>query len=250
MEAARELATVVGESNVLRDPATLGAYFRTPVDTSRLVAVAPGSTEEIRRIVRVCRASGTPLFTTYDTFFPEDAAQRGGVLVDFRRMDRIERIDSKNLCVHIQRGVTFEELEEALGAEGLTALKPAAATTRSVVCHAVARGMNLAAAKYPEVQAANLQVVLEDGEIHKTGSHANREDMADWKEDGGPNLSKWYLGADDVFGIVVRASVWIYPKFEGRHFGAFGFQNPEPALGLLRNLPRKELPQECLVLDR
>lgn len=250
MEVATELAAIVGQENLLRDPGALSAYFRTPVDASRLMAVAPGSTEEVCRIVQACRASGTPLFTTYDTFFSEDAARRGGVLVDFRRMDRIERIDSKNLCVHVQRGVTFEQLEEALAVEGLTALKPAAATTRSVVCHAVARGMNLAAAKYPEVQASNLQVVLEDGQIHKTGSHANTEEMADWKEDGGPNLSKWYLGADDVFGIVVRASVWIYPKFAGRRFGAFGFQKPEPALGLLRNLPRKELPQECLVLDR
>ncbi len=250
MEAAAELAAIVGEENLFRDPGTLGAYFRTRVDTSRLVAVAPGSTDEVCRIVRACRASGTPLFTSYDTFFSEDAARRGGVLVDFGRMNRIERIDSKNLCVHLQRGVTFEQLEEALAAEGLAALKPAAATTRSVVCHAVARGMNLAAAKYPEVQASNLQVVLEDGQVHRTGSHANSEEMADWKEDGGPNLSKWYLGADDVFGIVVRASIWVYPRFEGRRFGAFGFQKPEPALSLLRNLPRKELPQECLVVDR
>lgn len=250
MEIASELAAIAGEPSVFRDSGTLGAYFRTPVDTSRLLAVAPGSTEEVCRIVRACRNSGTALFTTYDTFFPQDAAWRGGVLLDFCRMDRIERIDSKNLCVHIQRGVTFEQLEKALAPEGLTVLKPAAATTRSVVCHAVSRGMNLAAAKYPEVQASNLQVVLEDGEIHRTGSHANSEEMADWKEDGGPNLSKWYLGADDIFGIVVRASIWVYPRFEGRRFGAFGFQRPEPALGLLRNLPRKELPQECLVLDR
>lgn len=250
MEIAKELASIAGEQNVFRDSGTLCGYFRTPVDTSRLVAVAPGSTEEVCRIVRACRDSRTALYTTYDTFFPQDTTRRGGVLLDFRRMNRIERIDSKNLCVHIQRGVTFEQIEKALAPEGLTVLKPAAATTRSVVCHAVSRGMNLAAAKYPEVQASNLQVVLEDGEIHRTGSHANSEEMADWKEDGGPNLSKWYLGADDVFGIVVRASIWVYPRFEGRRFGLFGFQKSEPALGLLRNLPRKELPQECLVLDR
>jgi FAD/FMN-containing dehydrogenase len=165
-------------------------------------------------------------------------------------MDRIERIDSKNLCVHIQRGVTFEQLDKALEPEGLTVLYPAASATRSVVCHAVSRGMFLAAAKYPEVQVTNMQVVLQDGAIHRTGSHANSEEMADWKEDGGPNLSKWYLGGDDIFGIVVRGSIWVYPRFQGRRFGAVGFGEQQRALKLLKELPRKELPQECLVMNR
>ena len=250
MEALSQLATIVGEPNVSRDPERLSSHFGKEVKASGLLALSPGSTEEVQRIVEVCRGSSTPIFTTYDTCFSKDVASREGVLLDFSRMNRIERIDSRNLCVHLQRGVTFEQLEEALEPEGLTALRPAASPSRSVVCHAVARGMYLSAAKYPEVQAANLQVVLQDGSIHRTGSHANSEEMSDWKEDGGPNLSKWYLGADDIFGIVVRGSIWVYPRFQGRHFDAFGFREQAPALKLLKELARKELPQECLVMNR
>ncbi|MEW6441462.1 MAG: FAD-binding oxidoreductase [bacterium] len=243
------LAAIVGEENVTADPASLASCFREPVEPTGLTAVRPAAAAEVQRIVEHCFASAVPIFTTYDACFPPEVASRQGVLLDFRRMDRIERIDSKNLCAHVQRGVTFEQLEEALRPEGLTALVPAAARTRSVVCHAVARGMNLTAAKYPEVQVSNMQVVLQDGRIHLTGTHAISEEMADWKEDGGPNLSKWYLGADDIFGIVVRGSIWIYPRFEGRFWDAFGFRDLEQALGLLRELPRLEITAECLVVN-
>lgn len=250
LECRSSLAGIIGEENVTSDPARLASYFTSKQEPANLVAACPAETEEVQRIVEHCHASAVPIFTTYDTYFPEEVALQTGVLLDFHRMNRIERIDSKNLCVHVQRGVTFEQLEQALAPEGLTALVPAAASTRSVVCHAVSRGMNLAAAKYPEVQASNMKVVLQDGRIHLTGGHAISEEASDWKEDGGPNLSKWYLGSDDIFGLVVRASIWVYPRFEGRSFEGYGFSDSGEALGLVKELPRLDLTAECLVMNR
>jgi len=250
MNRIPDLARIVGAEHVATAAESLSGCFQTGVEIAGPVAAAPGSTEEVQEIVRVCQASETPLFTTYDTFFPAEVARLPGVLLDFRRLNRIERIDPRNLCAHIQRGVTFEELDAALKPEGLAVLPPAAGATRSVVCHAVSRGMLLAAARYPDVQVSNMQVVLANGEIHRTGSHANSEETADWKEDGGPNLSKWYLGADDIFGIVVRGSIWVYPRFPGRQCRAFGFPEQGAPLALLKELPRLDLPQECLVMNR
>ena len=250
VDAQGRVAEIVGEGNVTRDPAGLASYFADQVDPKGLAAASPGTTEEVQKIVEVCQETGTPIFTTYETHFSEEVASWEGILIDFSRMNRIERIDSKNLCVHVERGVTFEQLEKALAAEGLTALVPAGARTRSVVCHTVSRGMNLAASKYPEVQASNMKVVLQDGRIHLTGGHAISEETSDWKEDGGPNLSKWYLGADDIFGLVVRASIWIYPRFEGRSFEMYGFSDSGEALDLLKELPRLDLTAECLVMNR
>ena len=250
LECRSSVAGIIGEENVTSDPARLASYFASRHEPTGLVAACPAETEEVQRIVEHCNASAVPLFTTYDKYFPEEVISQTGVLLDFHRMNRIERIDSKNLCVHVQRGVTFEQLEEALEPEGLTALVPAAARTNSVVCYAVSRGMNLAAAKYPEVQASNMKVVLQDGRIHLTGGHAISEETSDWKEDGGPNLSKWYLGSDDIFGLVVRASIWIYPRFEGRSFEGYGFSDSGEALGLVKELPRLDLTAECLVMNR
>ena len=97
--------------------------------------------------------------------------------------------------------------------------------------------MNLAASKYPEVQASNMKVVLQDGRIHLTGAHAISEETSDWKEDGGPNLSKWYLGADDIFGIVVRAASGSTRRFEGRSFEPSGSRNSGRRSSFSRNCP-------------
>jgi FAD/FMN-containing dehydrogenase len=250
VEIHRKMAAVVGPENVKDDPGFLSAYFLGQQGVSGLVVVLPAAVEEVQGVVRNCASDRIPLFTTYDTYLPDEAASASGVVIDFCRMNAIERIDAKNLCVHIQRGVTFEQLEEALRPQGLAALYPAAATTRSVLCHAVSRGINQAAARYPEVQVANMQVVLQDGSVHRTGSHANSEEMADWKEDGGPNISKWYLGADDVFGIVVCGSVWVYPRFEGRYFEAFGFEDRQAVVALAKDLARMELAAQCLAMNR
>ena len=250
IEYRSSVAGIVGKENVTSDPSRLASYFASRQEPKNLVAACPAETEEVQRIVEHCHASAVPIYTSYYTYFPEEVASQHGVLLDFHRMNRIERIDSKNLCVHVQRGVTFEQLEETLAPEGLTALVPAGARTRSVVCHTVSRGMYLAASKYPEIQASNMKVVLQDGQIHLTGAHAISEETSDWKEDGGPNLSKWYLGADDIFGLVVRASIWIYPRFEGRSFEMYGFSDSGEALDLLKELPRLDLTAECLVMNR
>ena len=125
LECRSSVAGIVGEENVTSDPARLASYFASKQEPRNLVAACPAETEEVQRIVEYCHAGAVPIFTTYDTYFPEEVASQDGVLLDFHRMNRIERVDSKNLCVHVQRGVTFEQLEEALAPEGLTALVPA-----------------------------------------------------------------------------------------------------------------------------
>ncbi len=245
-----KMARIVGKENVHTDACSLATYFLVPPRQTHVHLVQPASVVEVQSVVKTCVAEGIPMFTTYDTYLPDEAAEASGIVIDFSRMREIERIDSKNLCVHLQRGVTFEQLDHALKPLDLTILYPFAARTSSVLCHAVARGINVYAARYPEVQVSNMQVVLYDGSIHRTGSHANNQEMADWKEDGGPNISKWYLGADDIFGIVVCGSIWIYPERKERYFDAFGFDNAETARTLVKHLPRMELVAACLAMNR
>ena len=47
----KRLGRIVGEQRVLREPVQLGKYFSEPADTDDLVAVQPGSTEEVQEVV-------------------------------------------------------------------------------------------------------------------------------------------------------------------------------------------------------
>ncbi len=49
----KRLAGIVGEQHVLGKPDQLAEYFSEPVDTGDLLAVQPGSDEEVQEVVGV-----------------------------------------------------------------------------------------------------------------------------------------------------------------------------------------------------
>ncbi|MBW1990273.1 MAG: FAD-binding oxidoreductase [Deltaproteobacteria bacterium] len=245
------LASVVGHGQVTAEPDRVSAYFeQPPKQGARIFAVFPKSVEQVQGVVRVAGEFGVSVFTTSDTLFsPEAARADTAVLLDFSRMNAIERLDGKNLMAHVQRGVTFEQLKEALAPLGMKISMPAAATSTSVAEQYVARGVTLRAARYHEVAASNMQVVLADGRVHLTGSHALSEETADHKGDGAANLSQWYLGADDALGIVTRASVWCFPVWEKSVNLAYGFKTQPAAADFVKECCRRELCTMGLVMN-
>lgn len=248
-EVTENLSQIVGAEHVTQDPDTLSVYFRGPAPEIPLVAVAPKDAGEVVELVRYASKESVPLFTLKDTHFPEVFPESGGVIVDFNRMDAIEKVDKRNLTAYIQRGVTWDQLSDALESHGLKTLIPAAATSPYVLDNMVSRVIMRSAARYPEVQVSNMKVVLADGRIHLTGAHALSEDGCDSKDDGGPNLSKWYIGAEDIYGIPVRGTVWLYPVPKAETYLTFGFDDLAPAVTALRNIPRKEVCDQALVMN-
>ncbi len=248
-QVTKQLSEIVGSEHVILDTDKLSAYFRGPVPQVPLTAVTPKDADEVVELVQYASKEAVPLFTLKDTHFPEPFPESGGVILDFKRMNEIDRVDKRNLTAHIQRGVTWDQLGEALETQGLKTLMPAAATSPYVLDTLVSRVIMRPAARYPEVQVANLRVVLADGRVHLTGSHALDEDGCDSKDDGGPNVSRWYIGAEDIYGIPVRGSIWIYPVPKAETHLTFGYDDLAPALTAIRNIPRKEVCDQALVIN-
>ncbi len=179
---------------------------------------------------------------------PTDVGQHG-IILDFCRMTAIGKLDKRNFLAHVQRGLTFEALKKELDAQGLKISAPLAATSDSVLCNLVNRTPLKKATLYPEVHLYNMRVVLPDGSLLRTGSHALNEQV-DSPNEGAPNLSRWNIGSDDIFGVVTRATIWLYPKTECRDALLFGFDRMEDVVTALRNGPRTELGWEYLAANR
>jgi len=243
-------STIVGEGGVRADQETVAAYFEAPPDYDDLVAVLPKSHDEVSRIAALASEQEIALNTLSDRTLSSAALPRRGAVLDFSRMDTIERLDHKNLMVHLQRGVTYEALGRALEGTGTKAMYPAAATTSSVACNALNNAIFRCATRYPELQFSNLYVILADGRLHKTGSHALSEEISDWRDEAGPHISKWYNGAGDIYGIMTRASALLYPRIEAREVRAYGFDRAGAAAAAMKEISRKEICQECLAMDR
>lgn len=244
-----DLERIVGSGHVTQDENDLSVYFHDEAPPVPLVAVFPETQEQVIELVSLAHRESVPLFTLKDSCFASPPAESSGIILDFKRMNLIEGVDTRNLTAHIQRGVTWDQLAEDLKRNNVKTLMPAAAASPYVLDSMMCRVIMRSAARYPEVQISNLKVVLADGRILMTGSHALDEDGCDSKDDGGPNLSRWYIGAEDIFGIPVRASIWIYPLPLAEEFLFFGFDNLLPAIQAIRDMPRKEVCDQALVMN-
>ena len=125
-ETRTRLGDIVGDAAV-SEPA--GAAVRERRDGAMAFAprlsVRPTETDQVQKIVAWANESGTPLVPLSSGGPHLHGASvpsvPGAVQVDLRGMARILGIDRRNRLVHVEPGVTFEQLIPALAAEGLRA---------------------------------------------------------------------------------------------------------------------------------
>ncbi len=245
-----QLEEVVGKENFIQDEAELAAYFHKEQSTDGMVVVRPNGVEDLQKIMTLASDNGTPVYTLNDGRLESEWTLKEGIILDFCNMNKIEKLDPQNLTVRVQRGVTWEQLQKACAEAGVRVATPLAASSDSVLCNYVGRNIVKRSNRCPEVQATTLQAVLPGGRVYKSGSHALSEDVGpEWRDDGGPSLSRWFFGADDIFGVVSRASVYIYPSYEARDVMCFAFEDLPSVVNALRNIPRTELGMEYIAAN-
>ncbi len=245
-----ELKALVGPENVAEGPEAAKGFLRRGSRVPEWIRVSPATTEEVQAIVNLAREEKVGIVTCTDRCaLPEDL-DREGILIDFSRLNKIERVDTRNLVAHVERGVTWDQLNAELAPLGVKTYAPVAANSSSVVETIVARGVGKWITKFPDYPLMNMKVVLSDGEVLKTGTHGFNEEAADGRNEGGPNLSQWHVGGDDVFGVVTRASIMLWPVCESRSCLVYGFEKIEEVLKALKEIPRTELGVEYVAVNR
>ncbi len=132
-ELLEQLKKIVGDEWACDDPAVLIGYSRDQsleIARNPNIVVLPETTEQVSRIVKLAnryRVAVTPWSTGANTA-GGCIPQRGGILLDMRRMDKILDIDEENMSVRIQPGVTFGKVyveAEKLGLRNICPSAPA-----------------------------------------------------------------------------------------------------------------------------
>jgi len=244
------LKAIVGEESVRSGSDATKPFLRPGQDAPGLTVVSPESSEDVQAIVNLVRENKASIVTCNDLALLAEDLDRKGILMDFSRMNTIERLDNRNLVGHIQRGVTWDQLLTELKKLGLKTTAPIAAESTSPVECIVARGVGKSITKFPDYALMNMKVVLANGNVHKTGTHGLNEDASDGRNDGSANLSQWYVGADDILGIVARASIMLYPICEARSCRIYGFEDVNELMKAMKDVPRTELGVEYLGINR
>ena len=139
--AEKDLAKIVGSSNVFDSPSILEKYSKDSSFVPRVsprCVVRPGNVEEVQGIVKWANDTLTPLVpvSSGSPHFRGDTVPSvgGAVIVDLSRMNKIIRIDPRNKIAMVEPGTTYGKLQMELIKEGLCAYMPLAPrSSKSVI---------------------------------------------------------------------------------------------------------------------
>jgi D-lactate dehydrogenase (cytochrome) len=221
-----DLTDIVGKENVSTDDGDLTAHsgsewssYSISVNERPFLIVYPSSTEEVSRIMKVCHHRLIPV-TPYSggtSLEGHYAPTKGGVCIDFRRMDQVISLNQDDLDVTVQPAVGWEDLNEELAKDGL--FFPPDPGPGAMIGGMVGTGCSgTNAYRYGTMRewVLSLTVVLSDGTVIKTRQRPR-------KSSAGYDLTKVFIGSEGTLGLVTEATLklTVLPKSQNVAVASF-----------------------------
>jgi D-lactate dehydrogenase (cytochrome) len=209
-----DLVAIVGGDNVSTTASDLESHSGSSWSThptlpgdQPFMIVKPFTTEEVSKIMKVCHERRIPVTpysggTSLEGHF---AATRGGVCIDFSRMDKILTLHKEDLDVIVQPAVGWEVLNGELAKVGLFfPPDPGPGAQIGGMVGTGCSGTN--AYRYGTMKdwVISLTVVLADGTIIKTRQRPR-------KSSAGYDLTRLFIGSEGTLGLITEATLKVTP---------------------------------------
>jgi FAD/FMN-containing dehydrogenase len=216
--------------------------------------VAPGSVEEIQKIVKLANKYKIPIYPyTYGTNTGSSAIPfSGGIILILRRLDRIIEIDKDSSAAIIEPGVSWGKLRKEAKKKGLDIIPPLGPYTGSPIGSYQWLCLTFYGSRYSTDRALSLEVVLPNGEILRTGSWALPEKVEKnpfFRYAFGPDLTGLFRSSMGNLGIITKMAIRLRPLHDVEELIEIGFNNLESALRAMQAIDRKEI-SLSLIMER
>ncbi len=172
------------------------------------------------------------------------AATRGGICIDFGRMDKILKLHKEDLDVIVQPALGWELLNEELAEEGL--FFPPDPGPGAMIGGMVGTGCSgTNAYRYGTMRewVISLTVVLADGTVVKTRQRPR-------KSSAGYDLTKTFIGSEGTLGLVTEATLKVTVKPKSESVAVASFPTVRDAAELVARVVGEGVPLAAIeVLD-
>ena len=208
----QKLAAIVGEENISRDQSILYLYSSDVAFESDKWAdfvIRPFTKAEILEILQVARETQIPITPAGARSGASGGCIpiKGGILLDFTRMNDILDVDLENMAVKVEPGVVITNLNNHLIKDDVFFPVDIGSSDMATIGGTIANnGGGLRAVKYGVTRnyVEELEVILIDGK-ELTLNSMKRSPI------GGGNLLDLFIGSEGTLGIIVSATLKILP---------------------------------------
>jgi len=256
--SAAELKTQLEDILGIEQVATADLEFYSTdiygADKVAALRIRPDTTEALSKAAHAVTAAGFSLVgrggaTSYTGGINPDRER--SVIVDTSGLARIIEINTDDMYVTVEAGVTWKKLYEALrDTDVRTPFWGPLSGAQATVGGAVSQNAILWGSTGHDVSAASvlaLEIVLADGTVLNTGSAA--AGLKPFFRNYGPDLTGLFLGDTGALGIKTRITMRLMRRPVEVGFLSFNFDQREKMSRALQTIAREGIASSCFGMD-
>jgi FAD/FMN-containing dehydrogenase len=246
-----KLKKAIGQDKIKLDELALTTYafdVSPRPFTKPSMIILPESKEDVRQVLLVANEYKIPV-----TILGSGITGRGltlpserGIVLDFRRMNKVLEINTDSGYAVIEPGTNFDKFSGELAKKGYRCHLGTAPGGASTLGNYLLRSSGSMGNRHLD-SIVDLEVVLPDGTILKTGSSHFPGVGSHMRYGPYPDLTGLYCCAYGTLGVITKAAIRIYPVNEATRVAVAQFDSFASAVDFMKDIINNNIPEHAII---